>query len=659
MIKRLMTVLVFASILSTTLFSQNEKDPVLFTVENTPVHSSEFVYIYSKTNGKNADFSKKSLEEYLELYTKFKLKVQRAKEMQLDTIPQLKSELEGYRRQLADSYLIDKEVTEKLIAEAYERAKQDADISHILVSLKPEATPADTLQAFQKAMKAKEELMKGTDFATVATSYSNDKSAKRNGGHIGYVTIPFPNGFYPLETAAYSLPEKQFHGPIRTSAGYHILRVNGKRVARGEIEAAHILVRKKGRSARAVKSLIDSLHQILKGGAEFEALAKTYSEDKTTAGKGGYIGFFPINRYERVFEDAAFAIPEDGQLSQPFESSVGWHIIKRISKKAIQPYEIEKSRLETKIKKDARYEAAKTAMLEKIKADSYLKENTAVLDAFIASQTDTFLTFKWKAPKEKSPAELFSLGKGAVQYTLGDFTTFLGNSTRKRLKMGKGTPVKEAVTSLYTEFLDQSCLKYEESRLEEKYPEFKSLMREYEEGILLFEATKILVWDKASQDTIGLEKFYEEIRGKYRWDERAATTKYRLNGEFKDKLPEIRELASKKSPEEVLAAINTGEKVILVADEKMYEKNRFEFKDQVDWKAGAMTQTEENPRNKSYSFVKIEKIVPPEIKTLKEARGYVVADYQDKLEKDWVESLKDKYKIDINQSVLKSLVKKK
>ena len=657
MIKRLFTVLAIAVLFSSILCAQGD-DPVLFTVEGKPVHVSEFTYIYSKTNGKNADFSKKSVEEYLELYTKFKLKVQRAREMQLDTIPQLISELEGYRRQLADSYLLDKEVTDRLIKEAYGRAKQDVDISHVLITVPANASPADTTSAYKRALEVKGFLNNGEAFEAVAKKHSADKSAQKNGGNIGFVTVPFPNGFYPLETAAYTLAEKEIHGPIRTSAGYHLLKVNGRRPARGEMEAAHILIRTKDRDAVKVKATIDSLHALLKTGVDFEQLAKTYSEDKSTAGKGGYIGFFPINRYERVFEDAAFGLKEDEQITAPFQSSVGWHVVKRISKKGIQPFEIEKGRLETKIKKDARYEKAKAAMLAKIKLESGLKENSAVLNQFIASQTDTFLTFKWKAPKEGSPDLLFSLGDGAVKYSLGDFTKFLGNSTRKRLKMGKDTPVETAVKTLYTDFLDQSCLKYEESRLEDKYPEFKALMREYQEGILLFEATKMLVWDKASQDSVGLATFYETIKGKYRWEERAVVTKYRLNGEHKDKIEAIREAAAEKTMEEVLAQFNTGEKAILAAEEKYHEKTRFEYKNKLEWKVGAISSAEEDKRRNSFSFVKIEKLVPPEIKTLKEARGYVVADYQDQLEKNWVESLSSEYEVKLNQDVLKSLIKK-
>ena len=635
--------------------SAQKSDPVLFTVDKTPVHRSEFEYIYTKTNGKSADFSETSLQEYLDLYVKFKLKVKKAKDLQLDTIPQLKKELDGYRRQLADSYLIDKEVTEKLIKEAYDRSKQDVDISHILISIKSEE---DKEAAYQRAMDVKKRLENGEDFTTVAKEVSNDKSVARNGGNIGFVTVLFPNGFYPLESAAYTLPIGKLSDPILTSAGYHILKVNNRREARAQIEAAHILIRKKdGVKPATIKSEIDSIYKELQGGADFAEMARKHSEDKTTAPKGGNVGIFGINRYEKGFENAAFALKADNDYSEPVETSVGWHIIKRISKKDIQPYNIEKSRLETKVKKDDRFEAAKVAMIEKIKKENNFRENSEVLDKYINSLTDTFLTFKWKAPVEKSEDVIFSLGK-QNEVTLGQFTDYLGNASRKRLRMGRNADINEAARSLYSDFVNEQCLAHEEKQLEKKYPDFKALMREYQEGILLFEATKMLVWDKASQDSTGLEKFFQTIQGKYRWTDRAVTTTYRISADNKDKLPELRAFAAEHSAEEVLAKFNTeDQKIILSADTKTFEKGRNPDLNSMDWTVGALSQSEENKRTRTFKFLKIEDVLPPAEKSLKEARGYIVADYQDQLEKEWVESLRKEYKVKIDQKVFNDMVK--
>jgi peptidyl-prolyl cis-trans isomerase SurA len=653
--KTIQTLLLFFFGSLSGLVAQSD-DPVLFTVAGNPVHVSEFEYIYTKTNGKEADFSEKSLEEYLDLYVRFKLKVQRAKEMQLDTIPSLKKELDGYRRQLADSYLIDKEVTEKLTREAYERAKQDVEISHVLVSVDANAAPEDTLEAYNKALAIRSRILKGEDFSEVAKALSDDKSAANNGGYIGFVNVLFPNGFYKLETAAYTLPIGELSQPVRTNSGYHILKVHSRRPARGEMEAAHILIRSEKNPDDGGKTLIDSLYQLLETGASFESLAKEYSEDGRTASKGGYIGFFGINRFQAAFEDIAFALEENDAYSAPVQTSVGWHIIKRISRRTIQPYAIEKSRLQTQIKRDARHEQARLAMIARIKEEAGLEENKEVLTSFVDTLPENFLTFKWKAPKVKSSKTLFQLGPD-FKVSLGEFTDYLGSASRQRIRMGRSTPIPQAVDQLYKDFVDMSCMKYEEQQLEKKYPEFKMLMGEYEEGILLFEATKMEVWDKASQDTAGLKVFHQRVKDNFRWDERAVAVTYNVISEAAGKVDTIRAFAQEHSTDEVLAMFNSEEKTIVTADNRTVEKKKNDLFFQMPWKAGEVSEVKQTPRSKGLYFTKIEDILPARNKTLDEARGYVIADYQDYLETQWVKQLKDKYKVEIKQKVFNKLIK--
>jgi len=658
MMSKVMMCLGAALLLTLSAIAQPVSDPVLFTVEDTPVHASEFSYIYSKTNGKNADFSKKSLDEYLDLYTKFKLKVQKAKDMRLDTVTQLKEELDGYRKQLADSYLIDKAVTEKLLLEAYERIKQDVDISHILILVKPDAAPADTLAAYQKILGIKKRLDKGESFGDVAREVSDDKSAARNGGNIGFITAVFPAGLYALENAAYTLPVGGLSGPLRSSAGYPLLKVNARRPARGEVEVAHILIRKVEGNPELAKTRIDSIYQVLKTGGDFDKMAQSLSEDAPTAQRNGYIGFVSINRYERNLEEASFGLQKDGEYSMPFETTVGWHIVKRISKKDIQPYSTEKSRLDNAIRKDARFEQAKTVMLERIKRDAKFTENPEVLDQFIATLADTFLTFKWRSPEVKSQEVLFKLGKN-FKATLGDFTDYLGRAGATRVRQAKMGDLNKAARALYNDFVDEQCLKYEETQLESKYPDFKSLMREYEEGILLFEATKVLVWDKASEDSVGLAKFFETIKGKYRWDERAVASVYRISVDHRDQAEAIRTYAQTHSADEVKAKFNTEDNIVVNVESRTFEKGKSQELKSLDWKKGVTSPVDENARTKTIRFYKIEDLLPSAEKTLSEARGYVVADYQDMLERKWVDELKSTYKVKVNEKVFEGLVKKK
>ena len=635
-----------------------QSDPVLFTVETEDVPLSEFQYIYTKTGGTGADYSRASLEDYLDRYVNYKLKVHRAREMKLDTVQSLQRELEGYRRQLADSYLIDREVTDKLIQEAYDRIQKDVDISHIMLLVTENATPADTLAAYQKAMDLKKQIEKGASFEELAKANSDDKSAQTNGGRIGYITALFPAGFYNLETAAYTGKTGQVMGPIRTSAGYHLLKVNAARPARGEIEAAHILIRnKQGAPKEAAKMKIDSLYQLLKNGADFEILARDNSDDQGSASRGGNIGFFGINRYEPAFEDAAFAVPADNEYSAPFESSVGWHIIKRISRRGIQPLAIERSRLEGKIKQDSRFEVARVAMIKRIKSEEKFAENLEALKPFVDTLGENFLTFKWRTPEAKSDAVLFRFGN-KKSISIGDFADYLARASRKRIRLAGTVSNEEAVDMLYKEYVDEICLQFEEEQLDNKYPEFKALMREYEEGILLFEAAKMSVWDKAAQDTAGLSTFYQTVKGNYNWEKRAQVHQFTIRPQGLDKVGQIIEFARTHTAEEVIAQFNSEDQELVIAKEQLLEPGRSTALDNMEWKAGAVSNVDVNRRDNSVSFFKIEAILPPSPKTLDEARGYVIADYQDYLEKKWVDELRTRYSVKINKKEFDKLVKK-
>lgn len=638
------------------LLAQTPDNRTLFSVEDKPVTVDEFTYIYGKTNGEEADYSAASLEEYLGLYVNFKLKVHRAKEMRLDTITSLRDELAGYRRQLADSYLIDKAIGDKLVQEAYAHLQQDVDISHVFVALSPNATPADTLAAFRKISDAKAAITKKNTFEMVAQQVSEDKSSKDKGGRIGYVTALFPNGLHALEYAAYTVPTGKVSGPIRTVAGYHLLMVHDRRPARGEVEAAHILVRTDDKDEAIAKARIDSIYQALQKGAAFDELARTASEDRRTALNAGYIGYFGISRYEKPLEDAAFGLTKDNTYCAPVKSSLGWHIVKRISRKEIQPFVAEKPRLEAKVKQDGRFEDAKASLLRNIRTENHFTENTILLNEFIASLPDTFTTFRWKAPAPASPKVVFSLD-GGYQVTLGEYADYMDKATRQRVTYSREADKETVARKLYAEFVDDQLMKYEEAQLEKRYPEFRSLMREYEEGILLFEATKMEVWDKAAQDTVGLERFYAAAPGKYRWASRAKLTTFRIANNYASEAAAIRAYAATHTAQEVKTQFNTAELAKVTTEETTVEQGRNPDLAAINWAAGAMTEAVEHPKNKSLSFIKIEEIMPESDKTLAEARGYVIADYQDYLEKQWVQNLRKSYKVVMNDQVFKSLVK--
>ncbi|MEI6412403.1 MAG: peptidylprolyl isomerase [Bacteroidota bacterium] len=657
MIKQLCATAGLFVLLATATFGQGN-DPVLFTVQSIPVHVSEFNYIYNKNNQDKADYSEKSLRDYLDLYVKFKLKVQKARDMKLDTLSSLRSELDGYRRQLAKSYLEDKEVTDKLIRETFDRMQQDVDISHIFITCDKNAKPADTLRAYNRALNLFKMINGGKAFDQVAADSSEDKSAKENRGNLGYITAMLPDGYYAVEKAIYNGKPGSVVGPIRSSAGYHIVRVNGFRPARGEMEVAQILIRKDEKNGKnaSQKMRVDSAYQALKAGGKWDDVCAKYSEDKATAGKGGYIGFFGINRYQRNFEDAAFALEKDGDYTAPIETTIGWHIVKRVSRRPVGAFDVIKRGLSERVKRDSRSEIAKQSMIARIKKDGSFQEYSDALANWSAKQVDTiFHTFKWKPDPAKPQDVLMRFGKDKA-FTVTDFEEYCGRAGRDRMR-GTGLPVSETIAKLYKAWSDEVSLSFEESQLDHKYPEFHALMREYEDGILLFEALKINVWDKANTDSIGLDQYFKaNLSQKYKWDERARVSLYTLKSDDPELLKKVRDLSEKKPSAAVLKKINKKADLVTVI-EKTYEKGK--LKDLNDlWKAGAMSEGKTDAGTKTATFTKVEEIIPPTAKTLSEARGYAVADYQDYLEKKWVEELGKAYPVKVEEAVLKGMVKK-
>ncbi|MCW5923070.1 MAG: peptidylprolyl isomerase [Saprospiraceae bacterium] len=646
-----------AALLLVASFAFAQNDPVLFTVKDNPVTVSEFKYIYSKTNQDKADFSEQSLRDYLDLYVKFKLKVQKARDMELDTAPSLRSELDGYRRTLANSYLIDKEVTDKLVRETYDHTLQDVDISHIFVACDRNAPAADTLVAYNRAMNWMKTVKGGVAFEKLAADSSEDKSAKDNHGNLGFVTAMLPDGYYLMEKAIYSAKPGELR-VVRSYSGYHLVKINAFRPARGEVEVAQILLRKgEGEEQNAAQRMrADSAYQALKNGAKWDELCAAISEDKMSAPKGGYLGFFGINRYQRSFEEAAFALEKDGDFSPPVETSIGWHIIQRKSRRPIAAFDVAKRALTERVKRDSRSEVAKQSMIERIKKENNFKEFPKALDEWSDKQTDSiFLTFKWKPDSVKSQTPLMRFND--KNYTVADFEDYCARAGRDRMR-GAGYPLEETVQRLYKSWSDETAMAYEESQLDKKYPEFKSLMREYEEGILLFEALKQNVWDRANTDTVGLQKYFDvNLSQKYKWDERARANIYTLKTDDPKVLANVREFAAKNPAAKVLDKFNKKDNEIITVMERIYEKGKNKELGNL-WKAGDLTDAKTDANTKTASFIKIEEIMPPTPKTLSEARGYAVADYQDYLEKQWIEELRREYPVKVNEEALKTLIKK-
>ena len=650
--------IIFISLAIVATFSvkAQDKKATLFTIAGKPVSVADFEYVYTKNNINNqADYSEKSLREYLNLFQNFKLKVKEAEALQLDTIPSLKNELEGYRKQLAKSYLTDKEISEQLIKEAYDHYSKEINCSHLLIRCDENANPADTFAAYKKIMDLKKRMDKGEDFGALAAQYSEDPSAKQNKGEIGYFSA-FQT-VYPFEAAAYNLKKGEVSNPVRTQFGYHLIKMNDIRPAQGEVHVAHLLLKflpeMKDTDKEAVKTRIDGIYNDLKSEKiKWEDAIIQYTEDRSNKDKNGELPWFGTGKMVPEFEKAAFAINKDGELSAPIRTAYGWHIIKRLEKRGLPAFDDKKTELKNKVEKDSRSSVAKTKLIDRIKSENNFKVFDINKSNFfnLADSTISSNLFNVKSVESLANTTLFTLANNT--YTGQGFTSFLSKYVKKRNDKPKAALLNE----YFDTWVNQSCLNYEESQLENKKPEFKNLMQEYRDGILLFELTDRMVWGKALKDTVGLQNFYEKTKTKYMWGERADADIF--NCTDKKIATAAYKLAQKgKSADYIQTKLNKADaksKVSVIT--KKFDKDEYEVVDKAGWKVGLSTLSEKS--DSSYQFVHTKKILQPEPKSLKEAKGFVVSDYQTELEAEWLNTLKNKYPIVTNEAVLNSLIKK-
>lgn len=499
----------------------DSNEPAIATLGTQPISLSEFRYVYEKNNSGNDDaYTRQSLSEYLNLYTNFKLKVIEAEKRGLDTTMAFKRELEGYKEQLAQPYLTEKSVTDQLVREAYERMKQEINASHILISVAPDAAPEDTLAAYNQIIKLRERAQNGEDFGKLAQEFSQDPSAAENRGSLGYFTAL--QMVYPFEDAAYKTAEGETSMPVRTRFGYHLIKVNNKREARGEAKVSHIMVRATP-GAPAADSLVakqraEAIYKRIQKGEDWKKLAAEFSEDANSAANGGELPWFGTGRMIPSFEEAAFSLQKPGEVSKPVYTPYGWHIIKLSEKRNLPPYEEMEQYLRNKISKDSRSELNKTAFLKRIKQENNLIESAEVKATAMAAATEELLQGRWRAASTDDKTlkqTLFTIqGK---PYTIGEFYTYVQEQQRPR---ATGTAA-HAMSMLYNNFVDSKLVEYERDNLANKYTDYRMLVQEYHDGILLFQLMDEKVWSKAVEDSVGLRTYFNQNRDKYTWAERA------------------------------------------------------------------------------------------------------------------------------------------
>jgi peptidyl-prolyl cis-trans isomerase SurA len=624
----------------------------LLTIDGKEYDAGTFERVYLKNLDIVQDESQKDIDNYLQLYIDYRLKLQEAYVLELDQDEAYKKELLNYRSSLAQAYLTDIEVTDRLVQEVYDRSKEEVNASHILVKVGRGAIPADTLKAWNKINEIKSQLDQGADFVTLAREKSEGPSAG-NAGELGWFG-PF-RMVYEFEDAAFETEVGMHTAPFRTDFGYHVLKVNDRRLSRGEVTVAHIMTfDKKESNDGTAETRIQDIYSQLKEGKGFEELAREFSDDLNSAGKGGTLSKFGtggLNSPE--FEDIALEMTVPGAYSEPFKSKYGWHIVKLIEKHPIPTFENQEKVLVEKIRKSPRSRKITTSFTNKLKKKygvaSAIKASQQLTSAVSDSITDPTASFTYQGID--TVQTIFSIKESTLNY--GDFLNYATARQKKDFKPYSSK--EEKINEFYNEFINEEIIAYYDDNLERDNADFAFIYKEFKEGILLFNLMEANIWEKAKQDTVALKSHYEAHKDKYQWKRRldivlTQNTSESVALEVIDMLKKGIDVDSIKSN------FNQDGRTKVLLSTGIVEETYNRLPADFEIKAG-VSKVYKSPTDSFYKVIKINEIIEPSLKTFEEAIGAVMNDYQQVLEKNWKDNLRKGHDIEINKRTLKKVKK--
>ncbi|WP_242086205.1 peptidylprolyl isomerase [Aestuariivivens sediminis] len=632
---------VFVLFLFIKTYAQSHEDPILFSVDGEPVYVSEFLRVYNKNLDLVQDESQKDLDEYLSLYINYKLKLKEAKALGLDKKESYSRELNTYRNQLAKSYISDSRVTEALVKEAYDRISHDVKANHILVRVDENASPQDTLAAYHEIHKLRERAL-NEGFEVVRKQVHDGKTIF--GEELGYFT-----GFkmvYKFENAAFNTPVGAISMPFRTRFGYHILKVFDKRKSRGERTVAHIMIgfNSKDTLHGSPETRIHEIYKKINQGSDFEVLAKQFSEDKSSASKGGLLKPFSGGQLSAPeFEEVAFSLEHIGDVSQPFKTKFGWHIVKLYEKTPVAPFEVMKPELEVKVKRDDRSRLIDEALYAKLRQRYKVGSEPPALDYFASLLNENYFTRSWRLPEDfQGNKPLITIGDRTLTYN--DFGSYLLDSQRG---FNNRAPFKDVVLKHYNAFLNRNLVTYREDNLEQENKDFALIMGEYRDGLLLFDLMESTIWN-AGNDSTELQQFYETHKSNYHVPERIDAIV--ASSSQQKTLKKVAKLLEQgMALDKIKNLVNSNTNIEVIFTTGIMDAGHQALPEAYTFKMGL---SKIYRHNSGFVLVQTKEILPASIKSFEEAKGAVISDYQDFKEENWVKALRRKYEVSVDQKVL-------
>ena len=622
--------------------AQTDNKDVLFTLDEAPVYASEFLRVYNKNLDLVQDETQKDVDEYLKLFTNYKLKLAEARHLELHEKPTYKRELASYKKQLSKNYITDSKVTDALVKEAYDRMVYEVNANHILVKIDADASPQDSLVAYNKIAALRVRALE-EGFEKVRAEVHNGQTLF--GEKLGYF-----GGFrmvYKFENAAFNTPVGAVSDPFRTRFGYHIVNVLEKRKSRGERTVAHIMVAENKTDALAEKPevRIQDIYKKLNQGEAFEALAKQFSDDKNSAPKGGMLKAFSSGQIRsKAFEDVAFNLANTGDVSKPFKTDFGWHIVKLHKISEVPTFEAMESELVEKVKRDTRSKLIDDALTNTLKSKYNISASQPNLEYFEAILNDDYFKRTWALPQDfKGAQPLVKIGN--KQFSNNDFAVHLINTQRNG---SKKESIAALVSKKYEAFLKASLIQYQEDNLEFENEDYAHIVSEYRDGLLLFDLMETTIWNTAKTDSIGIQEFFESHKSNYKKSKRVDAV---VASSAKSKtLKKVSKLLSKNMPlEEIKSLVNSNDNVNVIFTSAIMDKMHQALPKDFNFVKGL---SKIKKHNDAFVVVQVKDVLPEEQKTFEEAKGSVISDYQNNKESNWLKGLSTKYNIVINQEVL-------
>lgn len=622
----------------------------LFTYGTNQVSKQEFLRAYNKNKTEVKD-KQQALKEYLDLYAKFKLKVQAAKEMKLDTLQQLNYDVQNFRTQVEEGYLNDEKGIDQLLDEALARSQKDIHLLHFYIAISNKMAAADTIKAKKAMEEVREDLLKGkTDYDELVNEISAEFT-KIKGTDIGYITaLQIP---YQFENVAYSLKPGGVSKVIRTKTGLHVFKNEGEKPSAGRWKIAQILLAVPPNvdavTLKKIEHIADSLYNSLQAGADFAEMAKKLSDDKLTYMIGGEMPEFGTGKYDLPFETAVFALKNDGDITKPIFTGYGFHIVKRLQQKPTPIGRTDENFVYTikqQLLQDARANIPKANFTKQVLAKIGFKKNTAVKDEVLYQYADSVTESKTVGNYPINSKPIFSFTQ--LQVKGSDWLNFV-----KDYKLNNDVYKGESNKELLEKYINTAGIEYYRKHLEEFNDDFKYQMQEFKEGNMLFETMERNVWSRAANDSIGLMHFYTTHATQYKWAASASVYLFNCN--------------SDKVANEAAVALQNGKSWKAIADESegkiqadsgRYELSQIQLAPGSIIKEGTITKPLVNTSDFTASFVKILQLYPANApRSFDEAKGLVINDYQNYLEEQWLTELKKKNPIKINEAVFNSLLK--